>query len=103
MLELAPEVWVRLHLLPFSPSWLLLQSQVSKIKKNTFIHFNITVNKGLYFLFTFYKSHIYTAMSFKEVTPLTREPNNAVWTSHAIMNPQTSSFCYNLDDVFITG
>ena len=55
MLELAPEVWVRMHMLPFSPSWLFnrLQSQVWKIKKNTFIHSNITVNKGLYFIFTF--------------------------------------------------
>ena len=28
-------------------------------------------------------------MSYKEVTPLIREQNNVVWTSHAIINPQT--------------
>ena len=66
-------------MLPSSPIWLLLQSQVSKIKKkNTFIHSNITANKGLYFLFTFIKSHIYAAMSYREVTPLIREQNNVV-------------------------
>ena len=92
MLELAPEVWVRLHMLPFSPSWLLLQSQVWKI--DTFIHSNITVNKGLYFLFTFIKSHIYTAMSYKEVTPLIGEQYNAVWPSHAIINPPNLQFLF---------
>ena len=29
-------------------------------------------------------------MSYKEVTPLIGEQYNAVWPSHAIINPQTS-------------
>ena len=54
------------------------KSSFENQKKNTSIHSNITANKGLYFLFTFIKSHIYAAMSYREVTPLIREQNNVV-------------------------